>query len=132
MKKIDLACIIDDDPVHIFVTTDELEKTKMFDTITSYKNGKEAFEALKAIHESKAQLPDLILLDLNMPIWDGWDFLDEFTQLDIEEKIVILIITSSNNPEDILKAKNYDEVQNFVVKPVTADLIMDELKNYQD
>lgn len=124
-----LACIIDDDPIHIFVTTDEIDKTDLFDTVISYKNGKEAFEALSEVHRNKERLPDLILLDLNMPIWDGWDFLDEFTQLKLDDKIVILIITSSNDPADIRRSKEYERVQNLVIKPITADKLVSELKN---
>lgn len=128
MNKKNLACIIDDDPIHIYVTKEEIVKTGLFETISSYKNGKEAYDKLNEIHQSGGELPDLILLDLNMPIWDGWDFLDEFLHLKIEKKISIFIISSSNDPADLQKSKKYKKVNNFVVKPVTSDQLMTEIR----
>ncbi|PLB17916.1 MAG: Two-component response regulator [Flavobacteriaceae bacterium FS1-H7996/R] len=66
-------------------------------------------------------LPDVILLDLNMPVMDGWEFLEEFISLKpkLEKKIPIYIVSSSNDPADIMKAKSISEVTDFIIKPVT-------------
>jgi len=129
MKKIDIVCIIDDDPVHIFVTKKVLELGEMCESIMVFKNGQEAYDKLRAICINGEILPDVILLDLNMPIWDGWDFLDAFTQIPIEKKIIIYIVTSSNDPSDIRKAKSYEQVSNFIVKPITIEKLKIELKS---
>jgi len=95
-------------------------------------NGKEAFDKLSAIITAGNVLPELILLDLNMPIWDGWQFLDEFTKIPIEEKVIIYILTSSNNPEDLKKAAEYNLASNYLVKPITLDNLKIALENAID
>ncbi len=86
-----------------------------------FRNGKEAFEHLETIILADKKLPDLILLDLNMPIWDGWKFLDEFTKIPSANPITIYIMTSSIDPADVEKAKSYDAVSNYLVKPITME-----------
>jgi CheY-like chemotaxis protein len=121
MKKIDIACIIDDDPIFIFGAKRIMQLTNFCESFMIFHNGKEAYENLKAIIVNKEKLPDIILLDLNMPVWDGWQFLDEFIQIPNKREITIYIITSSVNPEDVAKAKSYDAVSNYIVKPITID-----------
>ena len=62
----------------------------------------------------------MILLDLNMPILDGWQFLDEFIHLPLKKEISIFIVTSSIDPSDIEMAKNYKMVKSYIMKPITA------------
>lgn len=125
MKKIDIACIIDDDPIFIFGTKRIMQLANFCESFMIFHNGKEAYDKLKAIILNNEKLPDLILLDLNMPIWDGWQFLDEFIKIPNKRTITIYIITSSIDPADVEKAKSYDLVSNYIVKPIT----MVELKN---
>ncbi|GER60406.1 response regulator [Patiriisocius marinus] len=88
-----------------------------------FNNGKEALRKLKSIIDSGEDLPDLILLDLNMPIMDGWQFLDNFTQIEVDKKIIIYIVSSSIDPVDIERSKKYGMVSNFVVKPISTDKV---------
>lgn len=123
MKKFDLLCIIEDDPTHLFITKKMIEMSGMVENIMVYKNGKEAYDKLKAIFHSSQSLPEIILLDLNMPIWDGWQFLDEFTKIPIETKITIYILTSSNSEEDKKLAEKYSLNENYLIKPITLNEI---------
>jgi CheY-like chemotaxis protein len=118
MKKFDLLCIIEDDLTHLFITKKMIEMSGMVENIMVYKNGKEAYDKLKAIFLSSEMLPEIILLDLNMPIWDGWQFLDEFTKIPIKTKIVIYILTSSNSEEDRKNAEKYNLGGNYLIKPI--------------
>lgn len=120
MKKIDIACIIDDDPIFVFGTKKIMEMTNFCKSIIVYENGKEAYESLKAIIIANEQQPDVILLDLNMPVWDGWQFLDEFIKIPNKKTITIYIITSSVDPADVEKAKKYDAISSYIVKPITT------------
>lgn len=86
-----------------------------------FNNGKNAFDTLEKIILAEGELPELILLDLNMPIMDGWEFLDAFIQIPCKQKITLYIITSSIDDEDIKKAKTYSNVSNYILKPVTID-----------
>lgn len=123
MKKIDMVCIVDDDPTHLFITRKYLELSGLVKNIMIYKNGKEAYETLKAIFMASEKLPEIILLDLNMPIWDGWQFLDEFIKIPIENNIKIYILTSSTSEEDKRKASEYNLKSNYLIKPITLNEI---------
>ncbi|MDO7136766.1 response regulator [Algibacter lectus] len=125
MKKINLACIIEDDPTHVYITKRFLNLTGLVESILICSNGKDAFTKLKAIISSGEKLPELILLDLNMPVWDGWQFLDAFKEIPVEDKIDIYILTSSNNEADIERAKNYNIDSNYIVKPITLEKLKD-------
>jgi CheY-like chemotaxis protein len=118
MKKIDIACIVEDDPTHLFITKKYLELSGLVESIMVYKNGKEAYDKLKAIFISSQKLPKIILLDLNMPVWDGWQFLENFTKIPIESKVHIYILTSSDSEEDKIQAKKYNLNSNYLIKPI--------------
>lgn len=125
MKKIDLACIVEDDPVHLFITKKYIELSGFVEKILVCQNGKEAYSTLKTMILNSENLPQIIFLDLNMPVWDGWQFLDEFTQIPIEQKITIFILTSSNSEEDLKRAEKYSLTSNYLVKPIDQS----QLKN---
>ena len=92
MKKVDIACIIDDDPIFVFGTKKILELANFCNSFMVFQNGEEALNNLKPIVESGGpSIPDIILLDLNMPIMDGWQFLEEFTKIPSEQQILIYI-----------------------------------------
>jgi CheY-like chemotaxis protein len=119
MKKIDQVCIIEDDPTHLFIIKKHLELSGLVENIIDYKNGKEAYDKLNAIITASQKLPEIILLDLNMPIWDGWQFLEEFLKIPIKSKINIFILTSSVNTEDLIQAEKFNLNGQYLVKPIT-------------
>jgi len=126
MRKIDIACIIDDDPIFVFSAKKIMQIADFCKGFLVFHNGHEAINNLKAIISTKQEsLPDVILLDLNMPVMDGWEFLDEFVKIPTDKEITIYIVTSSVDPEDVIKAKAYDKVSNYIVKPIS----MESLKN---
>ncbi|MEO1012703.1 MAG: response regulator [Bacteroidota bacterium] len=95
MKKIDSIFIIDDDPITVFGIRKMLDSVTICDDMTSYKNGKLALDEIRKRLQEKKQVPEVIFLDINMPIMDGWQFLEEFILLPLDKKIRINIITSS-------------------------------------
>lgn len=122
--------IIDDDEVLLFlhevIITDLLTENT---TIRPYNNATDAFYYLDSIkNENKSTL---ILLDLNMPEVSGWDFLDKLNEAGLKDNIVVIIITSSINSNDKLKAKLYSQVIQFMEKPLLVDNIEDWKKNNQ-
>jgi CheY-like chemotaxis protein len=127
IQKIDLVCIVDDDPTHIFITKKYIELSGHVERILVCNNGKDAFDVLQKLVTDKEELPKIIFLDLNMPVWDGWQFLDEFTKIPIEEPVKIYILTSSNNEADIEKAKKYSMESNYLIKPISQNHLNDIL-----
>lgn len=127
MKKIDLACIIDDDPVFVFGAKKIMELGNICKSFMVFPNGAEALDNLKPLISSKEKLPDFILLDINMPVMNGWDFLDEFIKIPCEQNITIYIVTSSLDPLDLEKAKSYSNVNNYLIKPISIENLREQL-----
>ena len=100
MKKIKSISVVDDDPITIFGIKKILTSLNVCDTIETYSNGKEAIDAIKDTMAIGGELPDIIFLDINMPIMDGWQFLREFISLPLKKRIRVNIITSSIDPYD--------------------------------
>ncbi|SFI51070.1 response regulator [Olleya namhaensis] len=123
MKHIDTTCLIDDDRIFIFAAKRILKATNFCNNFTIYNNGAEALTGLRDIIKSGNNIPDLILLDLNMPIMDGWQFLDEFVKIENSKKTTLYIVSSSIDPADSEKAKQYEQITDFIVKPITKDAL---------
>lgn len=123
MKKIELACIVDDDSIYVFGLKKLIEIHDFCDNILVFKNGHDAIKYLKPVITSSESLPDVILLDINMPVMDGWDFLDEFIKLKplMAKEVTIYMVSSSIHSKDIEKANSYSEVSGYVIKPVTLE-----------
>lgn len=119
--KIDKVCLVDDDELFQFLAKRVIEETKLVDSIEIFSNGLEAITHLKTLLDNPAHLPDIILLDLNMPVMDGWNFLDEFSKIapQIGRKITTYIVSSSNDPADINRSRKFDAVKDFIIKPIT-------------
>ena len=118
--------LVDDDEINNFISIKLIKKAILNTEIIACLNGKFAIEELLNIkRNTPADMPDYILLDINMPIMNGWEFLDEFRRLriDNEGKCKIFIISSSVFSNDINKAKSYPEVRDFISKPLNVEKI---------
>lgn len=125
MGKIDIACIVDDDPIFVFATKKVMQNAGFCESFIIYRNGKEALDGLQEIVSSGGLLPDVILLDLNMPVMDGWQFLDEFVKIKLPRPITIYIVSSSIDPEDMIRAAQYEQVEKYITKPITQKTLSD-------
>ena len=124
MKKFKDVFVVDDDKVYHFILKKLFIKNNLNISPSFYLNGLEAIEVIKSKINSGTNLPDLILLDINMPIMDGWQFLDEFKKNDkcTTEKTTIYLVSSSDSVSDLNKAKEYqDQIKDYFFKPMTAE-----------
>ncbi|WP_010229890.1 response regulator [Gillisia marina] len=113
-------CIIDDDQIYQLIVKKVVERTGQFNSICFYNDGIEAFEDFKS---PEYDLPKLILLDINMPQMDGWQFLDSLIahRPNFHLETIIYIVTSSIAHSDRDKAKSYKEVSGFLSKPLSVE-----------
>lgn len=127
MKKIKSICIIDDDPITVFGINRILQNTVICETITSYCNGKLAIDGIKNLINENKEVPEVFFLDINMPIMDGWQFLEEFIALPIRNSVRINIITSSIDPLDLQKSQMFKFMTHHFIdfhnKPITKQEI---------
>jgi len=121
-QNIELVCIIDDDAIYVNLVSKIIELKKLSKEILVFNNGKEAFDFFeeRTTNNMMQEIPELILLDLNMPIMDGWEFLQEFTKLrpKIARPIELYVVSSSINPTDMERARAIQEVSDYIVKPI--------------
>ncbi|MDO1444686.1 response regulator [Rhodocytophaga aerolata] len=125
MKKIKNLLVVDDDLVSSFVISSTLEDMAVADKVSTVFNGKQALDFLEqnCIHEKAEEFcPAFILLDLNMPVMDGFEFLEAFGQTfsKYADKITICILSSSSARKDKVKALNYP-ISGFITKPLTEE-----------
>src|SRR5690606_14962211 len=121
MKSIKSLFLVDDDEIFAFLTKRTIEETQLVEQIKIFSNGQDAIDFLEKAAGDKELLPEVILLDINMPILDGWGFLEEFILLkpSIGKKITIYVVSTSISPYDLERAKNIAEVSDFIIKPIT-------------
>ncbi len=127
---LDSILFIDDDPITLMLCKMVIKKTSFSNEIATSKNGEEAlqyFNSLKQLdhnNEFKKQ-PQLIFLDLNMPVMGGWEFLDSFSTSDYADynKTKVIILSSTIDPEDLEKSKKYPMVIDFLPKPISKEML---------
>jgi len=127
---------IDDDPITLMLSRKVIEKSSFSDEIITAQNGEEALLYFNTLKYNKAKIvkkPQLIFLDLNMPVMGGWEFLDYFTSPAYDEfnSVNVIVLSSTINPEDLLKAKKYPIIKDFLSKPITKAML-EYLKNKMD
>lgn len=125
--------IIDDDAIYQTIIHKLILKSDVFSAHSSFSNGKEAINTLNNILEDNNYLPDIILLDINMPIMDGWEFMEEIKMIKskISKQIIIYIVSSSIALEDRNKSKTYKDISGYIPKPVSVNDLISIVSNEQ-
>lgn len=122
-KKINTILLVDDNDTDNFINSRIIELTDFAEETVIKNSGKKALEFLQERYDSNGELPSLILLDINMPIVDGFVFLYEFEAFpdDLKEQCKIAILSSSDNESDIERIVNNEYVIKFITKPLTEE-----------
>lgn len=132
-KKLPITAIIDDDRVYHFILTSIINKNKLADSILSFMDGEEAIQYFTNNKTEHEKIPDIVFLDINMPIMDGWMFLEEYAHIkkDITKKTVIFMTSSSVDPIDIERAGKISEITDYIVKPIKLSEVQNIFENYE-
>ena len=123
---LDRILFVDDDPITLMLCKMVITKALFSNEIVTAKNGQEAlkyYDSLKA--ENSINKPQLIFLDLNMPVMDGWDFLESFMTEEYSDfhDSKVIILSSTIDPEDLEKTKKYPMVIEFLSKPISKEML---------
>lgn len=130
---LDLILCVDDDPITLMLCKMVISKSSFATEVITAQNGEEAinyFDELKLnnLGAEIGRYPQLILLDLNMPVMGGWEFLDAFCKpgyADVFKHTKVIVLSSTIDPRDINKSKTYSMVIDFMSKPITKEMLED-------
>jgi CheY-like chemotaxis protein len=116
-----LKCImlIDDDEISHFLTARTILTEGLADRVETALNGEEGLQKLNVLYNGDNEYPEVILLDIKMPVLDGFGFLKKFNELDLVFRPQVVMLSSSINPSDLSKAKEYN-IKGFLNKPLSA------------
>ena len=113
--------IVDDDSIFKIIIQKIISKSEIFEHVKTFSNGEEAFLTLKNSIENNNQLPDIILLDIEMPIMDGWDFMNKINNYKENLGIKIYMSSSSIAKNDKIRAEQNPNIKGFLTKPISLD-----------
>jgi CheY-like chemotaxis protein len=121
--------LVEDEEINNYIATRLIQKALPGAAVTSCLHGKYAIDLLTEMKNDPTKLPDIILLDINMPVMNGWEFLDEYNHrnIDPQGKSAIFILSSSVFSEDINRARTYSQVKDFIRKPLDVTRIREIL-----
>lgn len=128
IKKLKCVMLIDDNEDDNYFHQIALRESDVTEKMEVMLSG---FEALDYLRKNETS-PDLILLDINMPKMNGWEFLAEYRKLpsDKKAKTIIIMLSTSLNPEDQERAAKISEISGYETKPLTVEMLFDIMKTY--
>ncbi|OQD41565.1 response regulator [Croceivirga radicis] len=120
MRKGLIACIIDDDTIYQFTMKAILTKMACFKEIYIFNDGEEAIDYLSSHAQEPEKIPDLVLLDIDMPVLDGFQFMEQYEILlpQLKKTATIYMSSSSLDPKDIVKANKIENIKEYLIKPI--------------
>ena len=132
MKRLHTILLVDDDAPTLFLNKLVIEDLDCTDRVLTAENGRQAIDMLTEKIDDEFLCPDLILLDINMPIINGWEFMDKYQTLSAEQKakIVVVMVTTSLNPDDRSRAESVEDIKDFVSKPLDEITLKDIIEKH--
>jgi CheY-like chemotaxis protein len=123
-------CLIDDDRIYQFTAKRIIELVNPMQKVLVFSNGKEAIDFFSEQALTQEQLPDVIFLDINMPVMNGWEFLDAYNAIKtaLDKQISIYMVSSSVDEKDKIRSKNFD-VKDFIEKPIDKEMMLEILQS---
>lgn len=130
MNKLKNILLVDDDEITNYINSDLIESCGITEKISIALNGKEALDYIMKAHEAKDStyvVPDLILLDINMPVMNGFQFLENYNYLQNDNKFssIVTMLTTSLIKDEVSRALSMDNiVKGYIEKPLTKEVVM--------
>jgi CheY-like chemotaxis protein len=124
--------LVDDNPDDNFFHERVIKKSNAAEIVVSKQIGSDALEYLKSEKDNEHLHPDLIFLDINMPGMNGWEFLEEYNKLDekFKSRAIVIMLTTSENPDDKMKAQAMNVATDFKTKPLTPEMLEEIISKY--
>jgi CheY-like chemotaxis protein len=132
-NKILIACIVDDDATFRYGFKKLALKMGVFNQLLTFSNGIEALDYLSDLRNNNF-LPDVLFVDINMPIMNGWQFMDAFRDIysQLSKNIVTYNISSSIDIEDIKRAKSNPLITDYLLKPIDESYLAEIARSLQN
>lgn len=123
-KTVDI-CVVDDDDIYQFTIERIIKCFKLPVNLTAFTNGKRAFEFISDNIQNRDVLPDIIFLDINMPVMNGYEFIEKFEKIKstLQKEIKIYLVSSSVDPYDINRADELAHVSGYFSKPLKHQVL---------
>lgn len=123
--------VVDDDEIYQYTIKRTLNLLKLTKKVLIFSDGEEAIEFLEENIQDEETLPDVIFLDINMPIMDGFEFMDEFIKLKPRtgKKIIVYMVSSSVDPVDLERAQKINEISDYIVKPIGENQVLNIIES---
>lgn len=129
MIHFDAIFLVDDDPINNLINNRLLRKVEVSDNIEEFQEGRFAIERISELSDDMCVL---VFLDINMPVMNGWEFLNIYQEKFLDRKDKIVILSSSIDFQDRQKSQEYKFVSGFLEKPLTLDKIRLQLEQFGD
>ena len=122
-RMVKTTFIIDDDDIYVYAIKRLINIKKLSENVVVFKNGKQAIDYFVETPLDDLLMPEVILLDVRMPVMDGWGFLEQFSKMDFSSKpkVTVYMVSSSIDPRDLKKADNFPLVEKYLFKPINSE-----------
>jgi two-component system, chemotaxis family, chemotaxis protein CheY len=110
--------LVDDDHIYQFTAKKTLESMGLPGQVSIFTDGEQAIKYIKEHISQPEAMPDVIFLDINMPVMDGWQFVEEYQKLSLPKKVALYMVSSSVDETDMKRSKEYHVIDDYIIKPV--------------
>jgi CheY-like chemotaxis protein len=126
-----VIAVVDADKIFQLIATRSIKATHFAGKILQFSNGSEALHYLEEHASEEGEIPDVLFLDINMPLVDGWMFMEDYINLKhrVKKIIRIYMVSSSIDPRDVERARSMSDIREYVIKPISQDKFAEMISN---